>query len=139
MGKDRSTIANSMRLLKLPEEIQTEIEKGNLTAGHARALLALDSQAKIKILFRKVVKDGLNVRQAEALARKLAGEDEKKPGKAKTATDNRIYLEELERKFSKIFFARVKFVESWKNKGRIEIYYNNLDELERIIGLVGKK
>jgi ParB family chromosome partitioning protein len=138
-GKDRSTIANSMRLLKLPQEIQSEIEKGVISAGHARAILALDSNAKMKILFRRIVSEGLNVRQAEALAKKLAGEAETKPEKVKTTADNRIYLEELERKLSKIFSVRVKFVETGKNKGKIEIYYQNLEELERIIGMVGKK
>ena len=139
MGKDRSTVTNTLRLLKLPEEIQTEIEKENLSAGHARAILSLDSQAKMKILFRRILNQGLSVRQAEALARKLSEEEDKKRSKPKTSAENRIYLEELERKLSRTFSARVKFVETGKNKGKIEIYYSNLEELERIIGLVGKK
>lgn len=139
MGKDRSTVANTLRLLKLPDEIQAEIEKNNLTPGHARALLSLDSPAKMKILFRRITENGLSVRQAEALARKLSGEELKKRGKPRPSGDNRIYLEELERKFSRAFSAQVKFVETGKNKGKIEIYYSNLEELERIIGLVGKK
>jgi ParB family transcriptional regulator, chromosome partitioning protein len=139
MGKDRSTVANALRLLKLPEEIQSEIEKGNLSAGHARAILALDSQAKMKILFRRILGQGLSVRQAEAWAKKLSEQEEKTHPKSKASGENRIYLEELERKLSRTFSARVKFVETAKNKGKMEIYYSNLEELERIIGLVGKK
>jgi len=138
-GKDRATIANSLRLLKLPPEMQAGVEKGNLTPGHARAILSLDSPAKMRILFRKVVQQGINVRQAEALAKKLAGVDERKSPRPRTASESRAYLEELEKKLGKVFSARVKFIESGRNKGRIEIYYQNLEELERIIGLVGKK
>jgi len=139
MGKDRSTVANTLRLLKLPEEIQAEIEKENLSPGHARAILSLDSPAKMKILFRRILSQGLSVRQAEALAKKLSEQEERKHPKPKTSAENRIYLEELERKLSRTFSARVKFVETGKNKGKMEIYYSNLEELERIIGLVGKK
>jgi len=139
MGRNRSTVANSLRLLKLPQEIQDELERENLSPGHARAILSLDSPAKMKILFRRILNAGLNVRQAEALAKKWSLEEDKKPARKKLAGDNRIYLEEMERRLSKILSARVKFVETGKNKGKMEIYYNNLEDLERILGLLGKK
>jgi ParB family chromosome partitioning protein len=138
-GKDRSTIANSLRLLKLPAEMQESLARGRLTPGHGRAILSLDSPAKMKILFQKIVSQGLNVRQAEQLAKKLAAGEDRKPAGSRTSTENRIYLEELERKLGKALSARVKLVESGKNRGRIEIYYSNLEELERLIGLLGKK
>jgi ParB family transcriptional regulator, chromosome partitioning protein len=138
MGKDRSTVANTIRLLKLPGEIQAAIERGTVSAGHARAILALDSQAKMMILFRRIQNQGISVRQAEALAKGLTQQDNKSSHPRKPGQD-RIYLEELERKLSRSFSLRVKLVETGKNKGKMEVYYSNLEELERIIGLVGKK
>jgi len=138
-GKDRSTIANSLRLLKLPVEMQEAVALGKLTPGHARAILALDSQAKMRILFRKILNQGLNVRQAEALSKKLAAGEEKKSFRPRTSAENRIYLEELERKLGKALSARVKLVESGRNRGIIKIFYMNLEELEKLIGLLGKK
>ncbi len=139
IGKDRSTIANTMRLLKLPEEIQLELEKGKITAGHARALLSLDSAPKMKILFRKIVDQGLNVRQAEALAKKLSGPEEARSKKGKAAGADRVFLEEVERRLERALSARVKLVENSRHRGKLEIYYNNLDELEKIIELVSRK
>jgi len=139
IGKDRSTIANTLRLLKLPEEIQAELEKGEITPGHARALLSLDSAPKIKSLFRKIIAEGLNVREAEALAKKLSGLEEAKPKKSKVSAENKIFLEEIERNLGRVLSAKVKLIESSKNRGKIEIYYQSLEELERIIELVQRK
>jgi len=139
IGKDRSTIANSLRLLKLPPEIQAEMETGKISAGHGRALLSLDSAQKIKILFRRIMDQGLNVRQAEALAKKLSGLDQASPKRADSLSENKIFIEELERNLQKALNARVRLIESSRNRGKIEIYYQSLEELERIIELVSRK
>lgn len=139
LGKDRSTIANALRLLKLPEEIQAEMEKGKITPGHGRALLSLDSAGKIKILFRKIVDEGLNVRQAEAIAKKLTEPEKTRQKPVKSGTDSKIFLEEIERNLMKAVSAKVRLVETGNNRGKIEIYYNSFEELERIIELVQRK
>jgi len=139
VGKDRSTIANSIRLLKLPKEIQAELEKDAISPGHARAILQLDSPAKMKLLFNKIIQDGLSVRQAEALAKQFSPEDKKSTAK-KPSKENQLFIEELERRLSRILSAKVRLIEKSKNRGKIEIHYQNLEELERIIDLVsGKK
>jgi len=135
LGKDRSTIANTMRLLKLPREIQAEIEKGRLSAGHARALLSLDSSAKIKMLFQKIIKQGLSVRQAEALAQKLLSEKKKKPKKLQVE----IFTREIEQKLATLLGAKVRVLARSKGSGKIEIHFKNPDELERIIGFICKR
>ncbi len=135
LGKDRSTIANTMRLLKLPREIQAEIEKGRLSAGHARALLSLDSSAKIKMLFQKIIRQGLSVRQAEALAQKLLSEKKKKPKKLQVE----IFTREIEQKLATLLGAKVRVLARSKGSGKIEIHFKNPDELERIIGFICKR
>ena len=115
------------------------LEKGKITPGHGRALLALDAPNKIKLLFRKIVEEGLNVRQAEAWSRKLSELEESRPKKSKGSAESKIFLDDLERNLGRALSAKVKLIESSKNRGRIEIYFNNLQELERIIELVQRK
>jgi len=138
VGKDRSTIANAIRLLKLPKEIQAEIEKGAISSGHARAILQMDSPAKMKLFFNQIIQQGLSVRQAETLAKQFS-EDKKSTAK-KPSKENQLFIAELERRLSRVLSAKVKLIEKSKNRGKIEVYYQNLEELERIIDLVsGKK
>jgi ParB family chromosome partitioning protein len=82
---------------------------------------------------------GLNVRQAEALAKKLSGLDQASPKRADSLSENKIFIEELERNLQKALNARVRLIESSRNRGKIEIYYQSLEELERIIELVSRK
>ncbi len=133
LGKERSTIANTLRLLKLPPEIQKELEKGTITPGHARTLLSLDSSVKIKWLFKKIVEQGLSVREAEREAKKL--QEEKAEGKRRSRPKD-VHLRALEQELTNIIGARIRITQSSRGKGKIEIYFQNLEELERLIGFI---
>jgi len=133
LGKERSTIANTLRLLKLPPEIQKELEKGTITPGHARTLLSLDSSVKIKWLFKKIVEQGLSVREAEREAKKL--QEEKAEGKRRSRPKD-VHLRALEQELTNIIGARLRITQSSRGKGKIEIYFQNLEELERLIGFI---
>jgi ParB family chromosome partitioning protein len=131
-GKDRSSIANFIRLLKLPAEVQKLVAEGRLAMGQARALLALpDPESQIQI-GEKAAAQGMSTRQVEALVRNAT---ERRSGlgaesKAKPAQDPnvRAAVEQLERTLG----TRVRIVEQSDQRGRIEIEYYSQDELSRI-------
>jgi len=123
LGKSRSYIANSVRLLNLEEQVQLFIEEGEISAGHARALITLEP-ARQRLLANKIVQQGLSVRQIEALAGNRG--NGQKTQKAK-ATD----LSSLEKQLSEKTGAKVK-IKSHNYQGRIEIHFANEAEFERI-------
>lgn len=129
MGKSRPAIANTLRLLALPEELLTLLEEEKLSAGHARALLALPSpQLQIQAA-KKIIQEGLSVRQAEALVKALQ-RPKKSPG---TVGDEiSLYLGEAEKKLSGQLGRKVKISHRGK-KGRIELEYYNVQDLEALL------
>ncbi len=130
VGKSRSAVANSLRLLSLEKEIQELLINGNLTSGHARAILSLEDTELRKALSKRIVEDNLNVRQAEALAKQLQKKAPLKKEKVKTAYD--IELERIQTNLSTAMGTKVKINHTPK-KGKIEIeYYGNAD-LERVL------
>jgi ParB family chromosome partitioning protein len=123
VGKDRSTVANTMRLLQLPDEIKAEIETGNLSAGHARALIALQSDiAKIQ-LAREIVTKQLTVRQAEQMA--------------KTGSAPDVERRAVEERLTQLLGTRVRIAIRKSGAGKIEIEYYSLDELNGLITRLG--
>jgi ParB family transcriptional regulator, chromosome partitioning protein len=130
VGKERSTVANSLRLLKLPSPVQNLVEEGKLSMGHARALLGLDSGAAIEAMARAAVSRGLSVRATEALVRsELAGAAAGKPPAQKTAS-----VRDVENRLTKSLGSQVALHEDNKGKGgRIEIRYADLDDLDRLL------
>lgn len=128
IGKSRSVIANSIRLLNLPEEIQNLLAKGKITTGHARALLSLDNEKEQKQMAQKILEKDLTVREIERLVKKP-----KKQNKRKERTNPLIT--HLEDRLKQFFGTKVK-VRSGKNKGKIEIEYYSEEDLERILELV---
>jgi ParB family chromosome partitioning protein len=130
VGKDRSTVANALRLLKLPEEIQRDIVTENLTMGHARALLALESAELLKEAREEILKKHLTVRATEALVKRLKSA---KPAKAATRIDPELtdLMEQLKRHFKAKVAIRAK-----SRGGTLEISYGSKDELSRIIDLL---
>jgi len=128
IGKSRSVIANSIRLLNLPEEIQELLAKGKITTGHARALLSLDDEKEQKQMAQKILEKDLTVREIERLVKKP-----KKQNKRKEETNPLIT--HLEDRLKQFFGTKVK-VRSGKNKGKIEIEYYSEEDLERILELV---
>jgi ParB family chromosome partitioning protein len=134
VGKDRSSVANYMRLLKLPEEIRAEIASGTLAMGHARALLAIENGAAQRRAAREIIARGLSVREAEALVRRVV-EPPRKPAPKPTDPNTRAAEERL--RFT--LGTRVRIVRKGKG-GRIEIDFGSEEELNRIYEeLTGKK
>jgi len=130
IGRSRSAIANSLRLLSLEDEIQQAIIAGEITEGHARAILSLEGFVLREFLMNQIIELNLNVRQAEKLAKDLQKE---KPEKKKALPD--VYQIELERLQSKLeagLATKVKIQQGAK-RGKIEIEYYGNEDLERIL------
>lgn len=128
IGKSRSAVANSLRLIALPKDIQKLVESGELSAGHARAVLSLKSAKLQKSAVEKILIDALSVRQAEALCKRLAAEDKPKKAKSEPAVD---YLAECEKTLTHRLGRNVKIV-SGARKGRFEIEFYGQDDLQRL-------
>lgn len=132
VGKSRPAIANSLRLLSLQEKIKTKLIGGEITSGHARALLSLsDNVIQLKAV-EEIIKKELNVRDTELLVKRLT---KKKTEKKKESTD--VEYRAIEERFRGVFGTKVKIMNNKKN-GKIMIEYYSLDELDRIISLVEK-
>src|SRR4030066_1929348 len=128
VGKDRATIANYLRLLKLPEEIKSLIYNGSLSMGHAKALLAIEGRAHQVEAARKIIKKGLSVREAEALTKKTI-----KPKRGRFTKDPQI--SSLEEKLIRSLGTKVRILHKGK-KGKIEIEYYSLEELDRLLEIL---
>jgi ParB family transcriptional regulator, chromosome partitioning protein len=132
VGKERSTVANALRLLKLPPEVRDEVRTGQLDMGHARALLGLDGADAIRKLAQRAVREQLSVRALEALVRAHG----KPPGKGKKAEESastRDLVNRLQRRLG----ARCRVVPKSGVSGRLEIDYTSLDELDGILSRIG--
>ena len=130
VGKDRATVANFIRLLRLPEEVRADVAAGSLTMGHARALLALTSDADQRRIARDIVSRNLSVRETESMVRKATedkGAAREAPEPAKVDVHTRAAEDRLRLRFG----TRVRIVRSG-TKGRIEIDFGNEDELIRL-------
>lgn len=131
VGRSRPAIANALRLLDLPDEVQALVREGALSAGHGRALLGLAERRRIATLARKAVKGSLSVRQVERVVRRenAAGGDAK-PAR-RTAAD--LERERIEEELQRELGTRVAIHSSAKGKGRIEIAFYSFEDLERIV------
>jgi ParB family transcriptional regulator, chromosome partitioning protein len=134
VGKDRSTITNLLRLLKLPVEIQDYVADGRLSMGHARALLSVDDSRVQKKMAEDVVAKSLSVRQVEALVKKVV-EGEVKKDKPVSSASRDIQI--LEEELSRLLGTKV-IVENKNNKGRVIVEYYSLDDFDRILGVMRK-
>ena len=131
VGKNKSTVSNSLRILTLPKLIQEYISENNLSMGHAKAMLALPTE-RARIRFAKrIMKNSLSVRQAEELIKQRL----QKTGKKRPDKD--AHLARLEEELQHYFGTRVKIVHG-KKRGRLEVFYYSNDDLERIIDLIKK-
>jgi ParB family transcriptional regulator, chromosome partitioning protein len=128
VGKDRSTVANMLRLLRLPEEIQHEVATGRLSAGHARALLSLSDEAQQRRVGREVVARSLSVRDTEGLVKKAS---EPRTEAAATATPADVHTRAAEEKLRLHLGTRVRIVRRG-GRGRIEIDFSSEEELIRL-------
>ena len=132
MGKDRSTVANFIRLLKLPPDIQLAVRNGELSMGHARALINVDTIEKQLFIFKEIKEKGLSVRQTEALVRNLY----KEGGRVKKSSKNHLppAFQRIEDKLASYFSTRVKLRHSRNGSGQIIIDYYSQEELNKILG-----
>jgi ParB family chromosome partitioning protein len=126
VGKDRASVANTLRLLKLPDEIQELIQDGKLSMGHARALIPVENPERQQSMAKQIVKDNLSVREVEKWVRRLQSPTEKPP-KAPIDPDLLIFQEEL----LKLLGTKV-VLSGDQNKGILKIFYYTLDDLNRI-------
>ena len=132
IGKDRTTIANTLRLLKLPLEVRNQLLQNRITSGHARALLSLDHKEKQKELCALIIKKGLSVREAERLARQWAAKLQKTIPSVKKKGDLESQLDSLQDSLRKCLGTKVRITQKG-NRGKIEIEYFSHEELERIV------
>lgn len=131
MGKDRSTVANFIRLLKLPPDIQLAVRNGELSMGHARALINVDTVDKQIFIFKEIKEKGLSVRQTEALVRNLY----KETGVKKTSKSHlNPAFQRIEDKLASHFSTRVKLRHSRNGSGQIIIEYYSQEEMNKILG-----
>jgi ParB family transcriptional regulator, chromosome partitioning protein len=131
MGKDRSTVANFIRLLKLPPDIQLAVRSGELSMGHARALINVDTIDKQIYIFKEIKEKGLSVRQTEALVRNLY-----KEGAVKKTSKSHLppAFQRIEDKLASHFSTRVKLRHGRNGSGEIIIGYYSTEELNKILG-----
>lgn len=134
VGRERSTVANSLRLLKLPAEVQALLERGELQMGHARALLAVESPEAQKALGGRAAREGWSVRAVEQAAAQRNGGARARKGGGRRRAD--VELGALEEKLRRKLGTKVKLLPAAKG-GRIEIHYYSAEELERLIDLLG--
>ena len=131
VGKERSTITNSIRLLRLSPEIQNAIRSGEISAGHGRAIISVEDAELQQELFKRIIKEGLNVRQAEKAASEL-----KNPKKSIQKTEKELpnHLRKVEKSLADVLEVGVEIKSSGKGKkGKIILDFNNEDELNKIL------
>jgi ParB family chromosome partitioning protein len=127
VGRERSVVSNTLRLLLLPEDVQLLISEGKISSGHGRMLAGIVSKEEIMRIVKRILNESLSVRAVEKLAYELKPE-KKRPNQKKLEIELVQLKEELQRKFG----AKVNIAGSSKN-GKIEIHYHSLSDLERIV------
>ena len=134
VGKDRSTVANALRLLSLPNEVKQLLIEGDLDMGHARAIVGLSKAAEMVALARAVVTEKLTVRETEAKAKAVKGGAplKKKRAVLRASPEARKLVEDLQRRLG----TKVRLVERGDGKGSVEIEFFSFEDLDRIIGLI---
>jgi ParB family chromosome partitioning protein len=131
IGKERSTVTNFLRLLKLPEEIQTAVRKGEISGGHARALLAFEEKPQQMSAFRKIVARGLSVREVEAMVRKDSKGSRTKGGTVRSGSSTA--LSSVEDRLRRLLGTKVQVRHGHGGKGEIVIEYYSAEDLDRLI------
>ena len=138
VGKSRASVANALRLLKLPAELQTQIRENRLSVGHAKVILGLPSEPQQKLAAQRVLKDGLNVRQTEELVAKLQAPHTEKDGKRATAAQplRDANVSDIEGRLRDKLGTKVRLRYN-QGKGAVEITFFSDDELQRVLDALG--
>ena len=138
VGKDRTTITNTLRLLKLPPEVQDHLLQNRISSGHARAILSLEMKERQIELCSLIIQKGLSVREAEALARQWSKKPKRGTAPGKRTGDLELQLNTLGDSLRQRLGTKVKITPKGK-RGKIEIEYYSFDDLERIVeAILGK-
>lgn len=137
LGKSRSAIANTLRILNLDERVQDMVQEGKLSEGHARTLASIESPQKQYKLAMDIINLDLSVREAENMAKEEKEEIKKKPASKKKSKLEAIY-KDLENRIKSALGTKVSFRPQTKSKGKIVIDYYNEEELERILEILEK-
>lgn len=130
VGKDRSTISNTLRLLLLPEKIKNYLKEEKISEGHARALLRVENKRLMEKLCKKVIKEGISVRKLEKLIKEILEKGEKIKIKKSLKKDS--VIQEIEEKIAELLGTKVE-IKKGKKKGKIEIEFYSDDHLSEII------
>ena len=138
VAKNRVTITNSMRLLKLDERVQQMLIDNMLTGGHARALLAIPDKEEQHTLALRVFDEKLSVRETESLVKRVLAKEEVKEEKSLKGPDDSFVYRDIENRMKDILGTKVEIKKKAKNKGKIEIEYYSMEELERLIELINR-
>lgn len=136
IGKSRTSITNTLRLLQLDERVQEYLIDKLISEGHGRALLAItDGDEQFKVA-QKIIDEDLSVRSIEKIVKMLKAETKEKQEKQ---SPNHIFLKEISERLEERFGTKVQFKEKAKNKGKIEIEYYSMEDLDRIMNLLENK
>jgi ParB family chromosome partitioning protein len=136
VGKERSTVANALRLLKLPDTVREAVRDGQLDMGHARALLGLEGDDAIRKAAERAIREGLSVRATEALVRSLTTRPAKKPA-AGTKGAETPAIRDLTLRLQRRLGARCRVMPKSAVAGKLEVEYSSLDELDGILAKIG--
>lgn len=139
VGKSRPAIANMLRLLDLPDQVLDLLKDGDISAGHARALLGLKDEALIPLLARRIVTKDLSVRETEAIVKRENAEKRAESDDIEGSTQSRVWMKDLERRAREALGQKVKITQNDKKRS-IEIFYDDENTLEELlIALCGKE
>ncbi len=141
VGKSRTAIANTLRLLRLPAQVQMALQKREIDMGHARALLALESPSMQVKLFKEIIKNGYSVRKVEELVQKMKNEGEETDGEKPVKQSNDLLLRHYEpyrRNLEKSLNTKVQIKFAANGKGKINIPFSSEEQLNEIISILEK-
>ena len=136
VGKSRTAVANTLRLLKLSRKIKEDLISEKISMGHARALLGLENSKQMEILRKEIIKQDLTVRQTEGRVNKIKTDSVNKPGPQTAKKD--IFIKDLEKDLARRLGTKVD-ISTKKNGGKLVVTYYSDDDLDRIQGLMGSK
>lgn len=140
VGKNRSTITNYLRLLKLPAEVQIALRNNTISMAHARAMISIDDVDKQMLMLHEIVGKDLSVRQTESLAKSLMAEAAPKPATKKNAQQQLPELHQQSKQQLKDYIqSEVEIKRSRKGKGSLTIYFNNDSDFQRIVKIIQNK
>jgi ParB family transcriptional regulator, chromosome partitioning protein len=140
VGKSRTAVTNTLRLLRLPAQVQMALQKKQIDMGHARALLSLESPSQQVKLFKEIAKNGYSVRKVEEMVQKIkaSGDEPADNQKPKSAVALVKQYEPYRRNLEKTLSAKVRIKITTGGKGKIDIPFDNEEQLNKLIGLLGK-